>query len=88
VAGYDCSRLLDEVDTLHVKRIQLSGLLLYRYYRLVPSYIKLTHSWWHVVLISKVINKVSEDNPISKLIIRLEVAMVQKPWYVKKPGRL
>jgi hypothetical protein len=33
MAGYDCSKIFDEVDSLHVKRNQLSGLLPYRYYR-------------------------------------------------------
>jgi hypothetical protein len=33
MAGYDCSRRLDEVDILHVDRNQLSGLLQYRYCR-------------------------------------------------------
>jgi hypothetical protein len=34
VAGQDWLEKLDEVEGLHVDRIQLSGLLLYRYYRL------------------------------------------------------
>jgi hypothetical protein len=34
VAVYDCSKMLNEVDALHVKRNALSGLLLFRYYRL------------------------------------------------------
>jgi hypothetical protein len=33
VANYDCLRIIADVDSLHVKRIQLSGLLLFRYYR-------------------------------------------------------
>jgi hypothetical protein len=38
VAAYDCLKLLGEVDSLHVKRIQLSGLLLFRYYRFEVIY--------------------------------------------------
>jgi hypothetical protein len=37
MAAYDCFKMFDEVDTLHVKRIHLSGLLLFRYYRLDRS---------------------------------------------------
>jgi hypothetical protein len=32
LAEYDWLEVLDEVDTLHAERNQLSGLLLYRYY--------------------------------------------------------
>lgn len=33
VAGYDCIGMPDEVDTLHVERNILSGLLIFSYYR-------------------------------------------------------
>jgi hypothetical protein len=54
VAAYDCLEILDEVAYLHVERIQLSGLLPYRYYRyvyhreppigyLLPDYMEQAH---------------------------------------------